>query len=1014
MKKIKRTRRILTGIGCFCMLMAVCLSSARAQGFISREYRPGFSDLYENFSQYDIRAYPETLLERFGDINDAMSYIEEPMEVNPMWHGAADPVTFDQFGNFLLPGGDIYNLTWDLSDVGTSELYDDNKARIFQNIMISSDEFSNWQTQVMIGTNMRAVFTSSTLKKTNFSGIRWDGSNRKNSFTIIAKAGSNPTSEDRRPREPQHFRNIFGGHWRSVLGDVLSLGGTFVFENRGTEAYSNKDVSFGRYGLLNQDVERYIYVIITSDSPEDESLSARVYDVIPVINGREENLPKRAYKIPDVLFKKQYSQGKEQFDYTFSSTNPDATGQFPTLIEKHMYSKGSWFFDLMNTYEKGENLTQWGALSEKMKQFFYKGDPSGKVGYVNIINPDNPTDLTDRLYSADFSKGYIEARGTDVIIYEILVPPQARKVEFLVNASNDYCIDIVACLPSTTQQVEGGSWEDDPLETWPQGSWSPHYDLKHCVKAPGRVNDNSNAEWVKVSYDRITGIGVYGLNMELSWRGLYVRGEINEYSALRAYPIQDSFSGESHKIERARAWFINIERDFGAWAVGGEVFDYPIEYMEEWGEDLIDDNDDNNHLVGSDIDYVDDDFKQEKYNDGDLGWEYPGLNRDWDGTPGWEHIDIRFTGEPFVGYDFDEVSYGDDFNHNGIIDERENDDQIDLPYDRDSRGQHFFVKLKPREYTMVTLGRYDINQERAGGRNLTSYVKLEHYQRIGIFQYGLYHRTERVRDNYKANEYYWQYFGGPFTLGYAKITDVDNEWAGSYLAWQGRSNNLAYRNSWYYTTYAQTRLTLFDNLNIVNNVKHDFIHRIGDLMFEGSTQQRTMNISRDISTTAFIHKIDYTFRVADFRLIPDIYWRGIRLIREKRIRQFSVIPQFKLLNYYISENIHLRDRDNHIYNYYPVLRFDYQVAPRTTFRCAIQGLPGLKEVYRNDQRPLEEENRQRMFLGFETISIYQGFNMLVTSGMRRDKRTFVESFGRREIGKTEYFITVQIEASGRN
>jgi len=392
-------------------------------------------------------------------------------------------------------------------------------------------------------------------------------------------------------------------------------------------------------------------------------------------------------------------------------------------------------------------------------------------------------------------------------------------------------------------------------------------------------------------------------------------------------------------------------------------------------------------------------------------WEFPGLNYDHDGTPDWSHIDIRFTGEPYIGYYFDEVAYGDDFNHNGIIDIRENDDAIDLPYDRDSKGNHLFIKLKPSDNTMVTVGRYDITQEMAGGRNLTNYVKLEHYQRIGILEYSFNHRTERVKDNYKSNDYYWQYFGGPFTIGYSRISDVDNTWAGSYLMWQGRFNNLAYRDSWYNSTYLTTKFTLFRNLNIINNVKNDLISRVGDLTFEGSPQQQIMNAPRDIRTTAFVHKIDYTYRLANFRLMPDIYWHGMRLMKEMRVREITFLPQFKFTNYYLTGNTTLRDGNNHIYNYYPVLRFDYRIAPRTTFRCAFQGFPGLLEVYRNAERPIEEENRRRMFIGFETVTIYQGFSMLVTSGMRRDKRAFVEPMGRRLTGKTEYFITVQIEAS---
>ena len=986
MKKMIRTRRILTVIGCFCILAAVGISNVRADGLISREERPGWALPYENFGLYDMRSYDEnakTLASRLSD--------DDKADYNPLWQGPADPVTYDRLGNFLLPGADAYNLTWDLSDVGASA-EQTTQANIFNNLMITTDEFSNWQMKFMIGSSIKTYFTPSTFKRVSFSGIRWDASNRINSVTLIAHVGSKPgdnngADDDDLPYD-YRFRNILGGHWESVLGDIMTVGGTFVMENRGTTFYSNKDIANTRDGLLQEDRERYFYVVVTSDSPEDESISARVYDVQPIIDDEKVDLPTRVFKIPDIITMYKYSSGSYGTDYLFDNEYDDTEySKVPDVVENYMYSNDSWFLDLMD--DVGDDAYD---------QLFRKYSGSGTLGYLSIVSDSG--DATSRYYESVAENGYHEARGTDVVIYEILVPGGARKVEFDVNAGNDYCIDIVACLPSNDEEKVHAGFYDDPKSGWESGSWSPLYETKHCVKASGRVNDDSNTGWVKVAYDRLTGVNVYGLNMEIDWRGLFVRAEINQYNELRAYPIRNTYSDESHSIESSRAWFINFEKDFGSWSAGGEVFDYPNGYMRNWGSEFVDDNDDNNSSTG-----------------GDGVTEYPGLNFDHDGFPAaatlWTpttmyYNDVYFSGEPYIGYYFDEVSYGDDFNHNGIIDERENDYDIDLPYDRDSRGQHYFVTIKPYNYSFVTLGHYDIKQDELGGRNLTSYLKFEHMQRIGDFEYGLFHTTERVKDNYKSDASYDQYYGGPFTIGAASWTGASD----SYSSWEGYFNNLAYRDSWVNSTFFKTHLTLFDHMNIVNNVKHDQIDRVGDLTLEGSELQKTYDVPKVIYTTSFIHKIDYEFRISNVKILPEIYWHGIRILKERRITDLSFIPQFKLVNHYLTGNTNLLDGDNHIYNYYPVIRFDYQVAPKTKLRVALQGLPGLMEVYRNRERPLEEENRRRMFIGFETRTLYSGFNILVTTGIRRDKRTYEEQLGRRETGDTEYFITLNVESSG--
>jgi len=288
MEKTFNIKIFVAGIAFFGVVLFGVVQTSFAQNFISREARPRWDDRYENFSNYDIRKYPGQLT---AD------------SINPARRGPADPVTFDQFGNFLLPGGDIYNMVWDKSVVGASQAYSDN-SRIFNNLMISSDEYSNWVTKFMVGQKLRAYFTPSTLKKTTFNGIRWDASSRKNSFTFLASVGNNPGVAD--VVTPEDYRNLFGLYWQSILGDVLKVGGTFVAQQRGTQSYSNKDIASGKTGLSLRDMERYVYVVITDDSPESDDVNgAVVYDIKAYIDGKEDpNIRNRVFKIEDIISQK--------------------------------------------------------------------------------------------------------------------------------------------------------------------------------------------------------------------------------------------------------------------------------------------------------------------------------------------------------------------------------------------------------------------------------------------------------------------------------------------------------------------------------------------------------------------------------------------------------------------------------------------------------------------------------------------------------------------------------------
>jgi hypothetical protein len=552
--------------------------------------------------------------------------------------------------------------------------------------------------------------------------------------------------------------------------------------------------------------------------------------------------------------------------------------------------------------------------------------------------------------------------------------------------ANDYCIDIVAPLYNR-YQTTNTKWEDQPFSDSFTGGWSVYeYDERHCAKAPGNVTDASNQQWVRVRYNRLTGMDVYGMNMEMEWRGLSLRAEYNVSTTKWSYPVSYTLSGGDRRDETSRAWFINGEKQFGNMSAGFEVFNYPKEYMEynsgEWS--FIDDNDDNDLYVGS---------------DGLIG-----MDADYD-----RQIDTTWDGKPFLDYFYDSVSVGDDFNHNGTIDRREDDLLIDLPYDRDSHGQHFFAKYQPGESTLATIGHYDVRQEYVDGRNFTRYFKFEHHQRFrDIGEVLFYNRSERINDNYKLNRGYYTYGAFNTSNGHHELI-----------------------NNWKTTNTVMTRLYFIPNTNIINNATFTTSRNVGDLRrLDGTYDEQTLNFLKIYDNDGMIsqfggysyrleHKLDYKFRIADFRLIPRIELWGIRFLEDIRIREFELMPAIKLLHAYsymqqTQYSLHRNDRVTRSYDMYPVIRFDYRVAPKTKLRFGMQGFKGFEEKHRvrtSAYSNLEDYDKRSLVFAFENQSLYEGFNILAMIGMRFEKQTYIHDVSKIDPGSTEYFITIQSEAN---
>ncbi|MEI7907104.1 MAG: hypothetical protein WCI84_07065, partial [Bacteroidota bacterium] len=143
---------------------------------------------------------------------------------------------YDNFGNFLVDGLSVYELGESQSEVvnGLGGLSNVQKSKYynlwFNNLLIGNDSYGGFNSRIMLGEAIRTKFTSLTLDKARFNGIRWDASTNKYRGTVVASRVSDPVrirfdasalpSSIARPRDWPAY--MFGAHAETDVGDVLT------------------------------------------------------------------------------------------------------------------------------------------------------------------------------------------------------------------------------------------------------------------------------------------------------------------------------------------------------------------------------------------------------------------------------------------------------------------------------------------------------------------------------------------------------------------------------------------------------------------------------------------------------------------------------------------------------------------------------------------------------------------------------------------------------------------------
>ena len=900
------------------------LASGASGQFISRDYYPLWGEAYENYGSIGYKDALQPILGTGGSgTRDTAPVDGFTLELERR--------QYDPFGNYLADGLDVFRLQ-EFRGIAPSRgslLFESDLSEgLFQNLMIASDDFRGWSNRVLIGHAIRTKFTSLTFSRARFSGIRWDGATRRNRFSILASRISNPTPRSVEVGAERHSAYLFGGRWENTVGDLLKMGLSYVTTFR-SDATRRKGGRIQR-GVVPVDLGGVteLFVIFSDDSPEDGA-GAQVHGLEVYIDGVRANLQPEAVLIPEI--------------HTYTKSSPLVAERMPlrTQFLSYVRADGAWLSEALSHNIKTGPLARFETiLRQKGADDRTKNPRHGP--------PPEPVALT--------GGQPLEASGTDVLLFRYRIPPQARSVHFRALVANDYSIDVATFLG------------DDPSTATREG-WADWHNVRRAV---GNVRDRSNLGWVSFDYGFPTGLATYGTDAELDILGARIRGEVVHNVGYYSYP---GISGALHK-QSTRAYVVNASRRFSRVHAGAELFDIPSTYRTSLEAvdpgspnavprfyELVEDNDDRDEWPDAD------EFPNSPDpRDGD--GIFPGLDEDGDGIIDTNVNDNQVPDyqEPFLMYyvDPDGYTYGDDFDNNGTVDVRQDDNRPDYPYDLDRRGRHLFARLDLAPALQNTVGWYRVRSITGGGRNRVLYSKL-HYGvgREGLGGIDVYYRVKRVKDDIPAD-----------------IRGGDLQFAGFEAEGAIQPDQLSMRNSLVNLLFLETKFTGVPHLNVSSKLRYEVNDRRGAEFDDGTVQEKSRDRSR-----AFVARADY----------------------EWKIGQLTVMPMFKFLTEHKRIPSSGRHPFLHTRHLIPILRMDYALTTGSLLRAGIQGFPLLRERYRNVAWPFVAYDATSQVFLFQNRGNYSGYDVRLNLGFRRQSVDARSALSRRSASSKEVFLQLYFE-----
>ena len=879
-----------------CLLLAVGADLVEAQ-FLSRDYRRLWAnELFENYGASGYRDY---------DLED-------------------ENRRFDLFGDLLIDGVDVVEYSEIRRDApgirGSFESRNARYDRFFQKLIIANEGFGSWSTRLIIGDHIRTFFTPMTLNLPSYSGIRWDGSSRKSRFSIIGTHLTDPVlasglgSLEQNATQRRIFgTSLFGGHWESQIGDILTIGSTYVNVHRfDAEANAKTNSLRGTVPQVMQNGLRKVFVFISDDAPYRGS-GAEVHQLDMFVNDIPV-LPVRVGRINNLL------------EHLPVTTDLSST----ILLQPHEIGYLRRNRDWLHAVVDASNTPFFRSLLAGITQ-----------------------DVAPATQAAPLS-----AHDTDLIYYEYVVPDTVSRIDFSAVVANDYSVDVVGAV-----QVPLLAPGDDDF----------YYDWHNAARATGQAGQRSNLRQIQFNYGFPTGLSLLGLNFAATFMGFQLQGELARSTTFFKVP---EAQGKRYKRESSM-YYVNMLRPvYDRAEVGFELFDVPHDYTTDFslffsskvgptvGGRLYD-----SFALVEDNDDLDDWPDRVERNDplapylsasGQGHGVYPGFDPDGDGVLDF-NLDLdrgSDATQPFIGYyaELPSLVFGDDFDNNGIVDFRENDNLPDYLYPVDHRGLHGFVSLQPTDRTQVRLGLYRVRQPALGTRNHSRYLETQYQRDWKDWGYvRLSYRIKRARDNIQNTTFF-------------PTSDTTLS-----------PDRLENRNSLSNQIFFEGDLTTLPALNIRNIISFTHIDLEGQILADPvAAKPGTM------TRFAMVNKVDYTIT------------RG----------RFSIFPQFKHI-YQRHKSPELQIPDAQSRWLMPILRVDYRLTAKTMLKTGIQGLPFWHERFLDAARPESEFTRLTYTAFFQNKSNYRGYDLTILLGTYHTTKKFTGST-RPKDGFLEYFFRVYI------
>ena len=883
---------------------------------------------------------------------------------------------YDRLGNYLSRGFNVF--TWEFSRPGESNINTRTAQYLgwFANLVMLNDSYKGWNYRMTLGEDIRAKFSDLTFSDPRFFGILLDGASSDNRFTLMLSQGGDllgaaKFSTFKATRETSPVL-IFGGHWETKLGNVLRMGATYFNQHMANTADENGSFLKGDtpYSMLPPS---FIEVIIEDDSPDDIGRVATVYDVDVVVIGESQGQRVRLTSI----------EGDSEYDSSLKIIDPvgGAEGGLTIAGEDQVVFRFQMpRFNLPDAEAYSADPDGF-VPGLTMKSVRFLADVEGDY---RILVRQQHLFFDQRAHQKNVDK---VAEGDDRY-----APGGRSYVNPFTGLKGDDAIksleDVIVENPEAFYQ-----WPvvPDPATTQAQ----PFLQYKWDLFDPSQVGytvlrsdgSGSGRKVVEFDYGIPTGQALYGLDWDLDFKGLKIKGELATNPQYFLFPVGSNAGKRFDK--QALGYFLTAQKEVGPIEIGGEFFNLDPDYSGNYDSarggvaffsdncfvcpqtqemSVMTDNDDNDQWPDEMINELP---SAEKSDSG----IFPGLDENNDLIP---DSDQNFNGipdwtEPILFYDADppDFIYGIDFNNNGVVDYRENDALPDYPYPRDRQGTHLVATKKGlgRWGKWASVGYYTMKEPAGGGKAKAIYARYEHnFTSPYLGRVRINEDIKQVKDDIRDDVYVWKDVGLneriPSPFPHLKGPMIEARDLNSQV-FPPDVDPLNMRNSLVNTLFISSTFRQFSNLNVINNIQWIRNSQAEDEFDDGTQQEAGV-----LSTFTMVNRFDYTINAGNLNIRP--------MFKHLFLRKYSSVLEDATGDGRIdSRSI-----------YAPIIRTRFDLTTKSNLQLGFQGFPFWRHTSLDRVDDSNDFKEWTLVLMMSNRSDHYGYNLASQFGFIRTSREY--------------------------